>query len=555
MKVRRCISIRVSLATAFAITVITTASFIGMSNFVVTRAFIRDGIRLRLENITTMAAARLDAATHANIRTRADENSAEYARIKLYLKEIKAVSPDIRFVYTYRIDPAGKVSFVVDAEDATSTDMSHVGEEYDEVTPLMRHAYKASTPVRTENAFTTDKWGTWLSCYGSVTDATGGVECALGIDMSGKAVRDYERHFLLTIIWYSAIIGVIALLGSLWYSRSISRPLLKLADDLGRVQRLELDHGEEIRSSIKEVVIMREAIYRMKNGLRSFRKYVPADLVADLMELGQEARLSAENRETTIFFSDIVGFTAISEQTPPEQLVEDLAIYFDGMTRSIIESKGTVDKYIGDAIMAFWGAPRPLPDHAVQACLAAIKCRNHSRIIGAEQRKKGKAPMDTRIGLNTGAAIIGNIGYDERLNYTAMGDVVNLASRLEGLNKFYGTQILISESTWQLAKDAIDARFIDVVAVKGKQIPVRVYEVICERGGMAPAQEKLVAAYETAMQLYLAREFKECAELFEKLSAAHPDDRAISRMLERSRQFIDHPPPPEWQGEFVMSDK
>jgi adenylate cyclase len=114
------------------------------------------------------------------------------------------------------------------------------------------------------------------------------------------------------------------------------------------------------------------------------------------MELGQEARLSAENRETTIFFSDIVGFTAISEQTPPEQLVEDLAIYFDGMTRSIIESKGTVDKYIGDAIMAFWGAPRPLPDHAVQACLAAIKCRNHSRIIGAEQRKRARLPW-TRV--------------------------------------------------------------------------------------------------------------------------------------------------------------
>src|SRR4030095_2387032 len=198
--------------------------------------------------------------------------------------------------------------------------------------------------------------------------------------------------------------------------------------------------------------------------------------------------------------------------------------------------------------MAFWGAPRPLPDHAARACLAAIKCRNHSRIIGAEQRKQGKPAMGTRIGLSTGVAIIGNIGYDERLNYTAMGDVVNLASRLEGLNKFYGTQILISESTWQLAKGAIDARFIDVVAVKGKQIPVRVYEVICERGGMGSAQEKFVAAYETAMQLYLAREFKESAELFEKLSAAHPDDRAISRMLERSRKFIDHPPPSEWQG-------
>jgi class 3 adenylate cyclase len=555
MNPNRLISIRVSLAMAFAITVIVTSGFIGISTFFATRAFIRDGIRQRLQNITTLAVARLDAATHATIRAPADEGSENYARIKDYLREIKAVSPDIRFVYTYRVDAAGKVTFVVDAEDAASPDVSHVGDDYAEAPPLLRALYKPADTPQSETDFTTDKWGTWLSCYGPVTNAAGQVECGLGIDISAQAVEDYERGFLATILNLSALTGIVVLLVSIWYARRISQPLLTLAEDLGRVQKLELDHVTHIRSTVREVVVMREAVQKMKNGLRSFRKYVPADLVADLMALGQEARLSAEKREVTVFFSDVADFTAISEKTPPEQLVDNLSVYFDGMTRAIIETRGTVDKFIGDSVMAFWGAPRPLPDHAVQACRAAIRCRDHSRQVGAEQQQAGKTPMFTRIGLNTGVAIIGNIGYDARLNYTAMGDTVNLASRLEGLNKFYGTQILISEATWQLVKGAFEARFIDVVAVKGKSIPVRIYELLCERGRLTETHTRLVKGHEQAMELYLARQFAAAAGCFEKLVAAHPEDQPIALMLDRSRQFLANPPPAAWQGEFVMDSK
>jgi len=261
-----------------------------------------------------------------------------------------------------------------------------------------------------------------------VTNATGETECGLGIDISAQSVRDYERGFLATILNLSVITGVIVLVLSIWYSRRISKPLLSLAENLGRVQRLELDHPVKVNSFVREVVVMREAVERMKNSLKSFRKYVPADLVADLMALGQEARLSAEKREVTVFFSDIADFTTISEKTPPEQLVDHLSVYFDAMTRSIIENQGTVDKYIGDAIMAFWSAPRTLTDHAVKACQAALKCRDHSRRIGAEQQKSGKAAMYTRIGLNTGTVIIGNIGYDARLNYTAKPTEAGLIS-------------------------------------------------------------------------------------------------------------------------------
>jgi adenylate cyclase len=380
----------------------------------------------------------------------------------------------------------------------------------------------------------------YLSSYIPVMDASGNVACGLGIDMSAQAVKDFERRFLFTLVGLAAFTAVIVLLGSLWYSRRISRPLLALADGLSHVQRLELDHHVEIQSSVREVVVMRDAIERMKKSLGSFRKYVPADLVADLMALGQEAKLSAEKREITIFFSDIANFTTITEKTPPEQLVDNLSLYFDGMTRAIIENKGNVDKYIGDAIMAFWGAPRHVADHAAQACLAAIKCRDYSRRLAAEQSSSGKTPMLTRIGLNTGVAIIGNIGYDARLNYTAMGDMVNLGSRLEALNKYYGTQILISESTWRLAKDAVETRFIDIVAVKGKSIPVRIYEVVCERGRLTDVQSSFITSYEHAMNLYLARKFKEALDVLEKLAQTHAEDQSVILMLERNRKFLEH---------------
>ncbi len=555
MSQNRFISLRVGMATAFALTVVVTAGLIGVSTFFAARSFIRDSIRHRLENIATLAATRIQAETHSRIRTIADQNSADYAAIKRTLVEIKSVSPDIRFVYTYRIDDAGKVMFVVDAENADSPDLSQVGDVYTEATPLMRSIYQPSARATAEDKFTADKWGLWLSCFVPVLDSAGRVECAIGIDISARAVQDYEYGFLVTIGGFSAVIGVVVLLASIWYARRISRPLLSLAHELGRVQRLDLDHRVEIDSYVREVVVMRDAVRSLQSGLRSFRKYVPADLVSELMSLGQEARLSAEKREVTLFFSDIADFTTLSEKSTPEHLVEQLSVYFDGMTRSIIEGHGTVDKYIGDAIMAFWGAPRPAPDHAELACRAALRCRDHSRRVAVERARAGLPPMLTRIGLGTGPAIIGNIGYDARLNYTAMGDTVNLASRIEGLNKVYGTEILINETTWRHVNQAFATRLVDVVAVKGKTIPVRIYELLGERGAVDPVLTRFAAAYEQALDLYFARRFAEAASAFAVLVQENPENRAASVLEERCQRFQSEPPPANWQGEHVLDHK
>ena len=543
------------MVAAFAITVIATSAFIGVSGFFAARGFIRDGIRTRLQDIATLAASSVDLAKVAKLRKPEDRHTPEYAEVKAYLQKVRETNPDIQFAYLYRIEPSGKLYFVADNEPEESKDISHLGDEYSEMPELGRSQYRPGAPAQAEEDFTTDQWGTYLSSYIPIVDASGQVECALGIDMSAQAVSTYENRFLRTLAGSTLLTTCLVLIGSVWFSRRISHPLLKIAADLGRVERLELQHETAIRSSIREVILMRDAVAKLKSSLKSFRKYVPADLVADLMALGQEARLSAEKRDITIFFSDIVDFTTISERTSPEQLVDSLAVYFDGMTRAIIDHDGTVDKFIGDAIMAFWGAPRPLSDHAVQACLAAIKCRDHSRAVGEQQRQDGKMPMLTRIGLNTGAAIIGNIGYDARLNYTAMGDIVNLGSRIEGLNKFYGTEILMSETTRQLASDAVETRFIDVVAVKGKSTPVRIYELICARGDMTAEAAKLAGEYERGMDFYLSRQFEAAIQVFEKLGSSYPDDIATSVMLKRSRALLQTPPAPEWRGEFQMESK
>ncbi|MEX1115879.1 MAG: adenylate/guanylate cyclase domain-containing protein [Akkermansiaceae bacterium] len=551
----RLISLRLSIGAAFALTVITTTALIGISTFFASHALIREGIRQRLQNIATLAVAQLDTAAHARIRTRADQDSPDYALIKRYLNEVKSVSPDIRFVYTYRINEAGKVIFVVDAESAASAEMSNVGDEYTEAPALLRSVYNRTSRAAVGEDFVADKWGLWLSGFAPVLNAAGEVECAVGIDISAQVVRDYERGFLVTTVGLSAAISIIALLASVWYSRLISRPLLALADELARVERLDLDRRIEIRSAVREVVVMGKAVQSLQSGLRSFRKYVPADLVAELMALGQEARLSAEKREITVFFSDMVDFTTLAEKTTPERLVEHLAPYFDGMTRSIIENQGTVDKYIGDSIMAFWGAPRPMVNHATLACRAALQCRDHSRRIGEAHLRAGQMPMFTRIGLNTGPAIIGNIGYEARLNYTAMGDTVNLGSRLEGLNRVYGTDIILSESTWQLARENFEARLLDVVAVKGKSIPVRIYELLGEKGSLDPARTCFVADYEQALGCYLARQFAEGAERFSQLMELDPTDQASALLHLRCQHYLVQPPPATWQGEYVLDHK
>ncbi len=210
----------------------------------------------------------------------------------------------------------------------------------------------------------------------------------------------------------------------------------------------------------------------------TFSKFVSKDIVDELLKDPDKIALGGARREITVFFSDVRGFTTISESLSPEELVQLLNEYLSAMTDSIIEMKGTIDKYMGDAIMAFWGAPVPLEDHAYYGCVTALIQLEKLKGLQESWKRRNLPSIDIGIGLNSGPAVVGNMGSSHRMDYTCMGDTVNLGSRLEGSNKMYGTRIIISEYTYEKVKERVYARELDLVQVKGKTHPVRIYELL-----------------------------------------------------------------------------
>lgn len=548
------LSLQMSLGSAFAGIVVLTALALGLSTYFSVRTFIRADIRQKLHDLAGVAALQVDGDRHRTILQRSDEQTDAYRTIKKQLQAVRDKSDGVRFVYTMRKDSTGKMLFVVDAEEKAE-DMSHAGDVYEQVTPLMIAAFNAPYEAHVENEFYTDKWGTWLSGYAPILSHNGDLTGIVGMDVSAKHVLAYERHYLLFILLISLLVaGVVIFIGGL-FSRSISKPMLLLAKDMNRIQRFELENTVDIKSRVTEIISMKTAVDNMKSGLRSFRKYVPADLVAELIKLGKEAVLGAEKREVTMFFSDIADFTTVSEKLSPEELAEHLRLYFRGMTSAILKNHGTIDKYIGDAIMAFWGAPHSLDGHAVSACRSALECQRYLEVINRDWAQKSLPTLSTRIGLNTGMVVVGNFGYEERLNYTAMGDNVNLASRLEGLNKYYGTKIIISESTFALVSKEFETRPLDVVAVKGKTKGVSIYELVAEKGALSPPEKEFIDLFTGGMHEYLGRHWAKALALFEETGRAKPEDKPSQILYKRCGEHMINPPPDDWTGVIVMREK
>jgi adenylate cyclase len=363
-----------------------------------------------------------------------------------------------------------------------------------------------------------------------------------------------DRNNLETL-GISLVSFLFILLASAWISGRISRPLKRISSESEAIGRFELDKKPIGHSMIKEVDQLMVATDDMKRGLRSFGKYVPTDLVREILASGEEAELGGRRETLTVFFSDIEGFTSISEQLAPEALVDHLAEYLGEMNRQIRDERGTVDKFIGDSIMAFWGAPTPNPEHAVAACRAALLCQERLAVLREKWKDEGKPLFYQRIGINTGEIIVGNMGSENRMNYTVVGDHVNAASRFEGLNRFYGTNIIIGESTHDLVKDHFVARPIDLVSVKGKKAGLKVYELMGDRKTTEDKKVRIAQLTATALEAYLARRFDEAIKQYEAVRELNPDDRPVGFMLARCRQYRENPPPDNWDGIYHLESK
>ena len=288
-----------------------------------------------------------------------------------------------------------------------------------------------------------------------------------------------------------------------------------------------------------------------KKVMGAFGKYVSPVVVEEIMKNPEKLKLGGEKRNVTILFSDIRGFTSISEKLSPEKLVHLLNEYLSAMTDVILKNNGLVDKYIGDAIMAFWNAPTNQPKHPKLACLTALGMTKKLAELQEKWKKEGMPRIDIGIGLNTGDAVIGNMGSYDRFDYTAMGDSINLGSRLEGLTKQYGVKIIISETTHEKVKDEFSARKLDLVSVKGREKPIFIYELVCMKNELTKKNAESIKHYEAGLNLYFARKWDSALKEFSRLK----DYKPAEEFIQRCRNFKKSPPPKGWNGTWVMKTK
>ncbi len=285
-----------------------------------------------------------------------------------------------------------------------------------------------------------------------------------------------------------------------------------------------------------------------------FGHYLSKSLVDKLIANPDMVKLGGERKYLTVLFSDVAGFTTVAEKYEPEFLVSFLNEYLSEMTEIIFKYEGMLDKYEGDAIMAVFGAPIPTEAHPKLACLAAIEMQEKLVELREKWKTEGKPELKVRMGINSGFMVIGNMGSGSRMDYTVMGDSVNLASRLEGSNKVYSTDIMISEETYNKAKEYINAREIDLIKVKGKSQPVRVYQLLSKSDEVRFDQEFL-ENYNRGIELYRYRNWEASLACFKKCSELQVDDILASIYVRRCQHFIENPPPPDWDGVYELKEK
>ena len=287
-----------------------------------------------------------------------------------------------------------------------------------------------------------------------------------------------------------------------------------------------------------------------------FGQYVSPIVVEQMRAHPEQLRLGGEERVLTVLFCDMAGFTTIAERLTPTQTIELLSEFHARMTEQIYTCEGMLKEYVGDEVMAIFGAPVVQPDHAVRACRAALAMRAARTQLSIEWAQRGYPPIRSRTGVNTGAMLVGNIGSKYRFSYGVVGDAVNLGSRIEGLNKLYGTEILIGEQTEAMLGDAFRLREVDAVRVLGKKLPVRMFELLGETGEtLDPRREKLLEHYATGLTAYRERRFDTGLVEFDAALALVPEDGPSRTLAERCRVFQAAPPAPDWDGAFSATEK
>ena len=401
-------------------------------------------------------------------------------------------------------------------------------------------------------------------------------------EKSSAFYQDANRIGYQTIV-VLAITSVLAVLMLILFARRLTNPLSRVIETMNSIingadlgSRVEVEYRDEtgkLASTFNHMLGELERAYsqikhyafdavlagKKEQRIRHiFQKYVPKDVIDKCFATQDSMLKIGEDRNLSILFSDIRGFTTISEQfkNNPVDLVESLNRYFTSQVDIIMNRSGIVDKYIGDAIMAFWGAPVNHDDDALQSVLSGLDMNDALTSFNDHQKQHGKPEFQIGIGINYGLVTVGNIGSERKMDYTVIGDEVNLASRMEGLNKTYKTELLITQSVFSHIPGPRrpPCRLLDIVAVKGKKEGVRIYTA---KRALNSAEEKAWMYHNQGMDLYLPpkRDFSEAAKRFHEVLALIPGDYNAAKLLERCKTYSTNPPPPDWDGVEIMHTK
>jgi adenylate cyclase len=366
----------------------------------------------------------------------------------------------------------------------------------------------------------------------------------------GKVYRTAKFTILI-----AAIALFLAILVGLFVASQIATPLQNIAIELHKVGAFRLDDENVHSSYIREVSVIQDSVDLMKSSLKSFSRYVPTELVRDLLKEGREATLGGESRVLTIHFSDIEGFTGISEGRQPEELVRDLASYLEAMVSVLKEEQGTIDKFMGDGILAFFNAPSLVYQHPSRSCRSALKAQARLTTLRTQWKSNNQPEFRARIGLHTGEVLVGNIGTETRFSYTVIGDAVNVAARLEALNKAYGTYIMVSEETKEQSGQEFEWRRLDTVAVLGRTKGLVVYELLGLVGSVPTQALEFRDQYEAALNKFQERGFAASKDLLTSLIRTQPGDKSVQLLLSRVQECIDQPPGDDWTPIFRQRTK
>jgi len=371
----------------------------------------------------------------------------------------------------------------------------------------------------------------------------------------------FMSRLRMTLFAVGGVILSISIGFSFLLSRSITRPVKKLAMAARIIGMGQLDTKVNIRTG-DEFERLGNAFNDMAKGLKerdfiksTFERYVSPNVAAEIINNPDMLHLGGQRKTLTIFFTDIGNFTNLSETLSPEELVNYLNNYFKGMCTAILEYNGTINRFQGDAILAFWGAPVTQKDHALLACQAALKCQEFLSHLETKWVAAGLPPRTYRFGINTGEVVVGNIGSSSRFEYTAVGEDVNIANRLEGANKHYGTQILISEKTYSLIKNVFIARDIDIIRVVGISKPIKIYELVAEKEQIDERKSKQLEHFDAGVRAYRARQWEEAISCFKHVLQLAPRDKSAKVYIQRCLEYQQIAPHQNWDGIYNLTAK